>query len=184
MKRAKETDEFNQNTFWWDAIMKEMKNDRPAFEEWEGTASEIDAAYQKFTCPMIFDVKMLDSDGIFRRKARYVAGGHTTETPADLTYAYVVSRDLVRITLTLAALNGLDILACDIQNAYLTPQCREKVWTVAGPEFGSDIVETFIIKMALYGLKSYGAAFFSLLAETLHELNYVPSSKGHIPHDI
>ena len=33
----------------------------------------------------------------------------------------------------------------------------------------------FIIKMALYGLKSSGAAFCSLLAETLHELNYVPS---------
>ena len=29
--------------------------------------------------------------------------------------------------------------------------------------------------MALYDLKSSGAAFCSLLAETLHELNYVPS---------
>ena len=29
--------------------------------------------------------------------------------------------------------------------------------------------------MALYGLKSSGAAFCSLLAETLHELNHVPS---------
>ena len=28
--------------------------------------------------------------------------------------------------------------------------------------------------MALYGLKLYGASFCSLLAETLHELNYVP----------
>ena len=91
--------------------MNEMKNVRPSFEEWEGTASEIDAAYQKVTCHMIFDVKMLDSDGIFRRKARYVDGGHTTETPAALTYASVVSQDLVRIALSLAALNGLDILA-------------------------------------------------------------------------
>ena len=29
--------------------------------------------------------------------------------------------------------------------------------------------------MALYVLKSSGAAFFSSLAETMHELNYVPS---------
>ena len=155
--------------------MKEMKNVRPDFEEWEGTASEIDASYQKVTCHMIFDVKMLDSDGIFRRKAQYVAGGHTTENPAALTYVSVVSRYLVRIALTLAALNGLDILACDIQYAYITAQCREKIWTVAGPEFGSDIGKIFIIKMALYGLKSSGAVFFSLLAETLQELNYVPS---------
>ena len=34
VKRAKEIDEFNQNTFWWDAIMKEMRNVLPAFEEW------------------------------------------------------------------------------------------------------------------------------------------------------
>ena len=175
VKRAKYIDGFNQNTLWWDAIMKEMKNIRPAFEEWEGTASKIYAAYQNFTCHMIFDVKMIDSDGPFRRKAQYVAGGHTIETPAALTYAYVASRDLVRIALTLAALNGLDVLAYDIQNAYFIEQCREKIWTVAGPEFGSDIGNIFIIKMALYGLKSSGAAFCSLLAETLHELNYTPS---------
>ena len=72
--------------------MKEMKNVWPAFEEWEGTSSEIDAAYQKFTYHMIFDVKILDSDGLFRIKSRYVAGYHTTETPAALTYAYVVSQ--------------------------------------------------------------------------------------------
>ena len=59
--------------------MKEMSNVRPAFDECEGTAFNIDAAYQKVTCHMIFDVKMLDSDGIFRRKAWYVAGGHTKE---------------------------------------------------------------------------------------------------------
>ena len=88
---------------------------------------------------MIFDIKMLDSDGLFRRKVRYVAGGHTTETPAALTYAYVVSQYSVRISLTLAVLNVLDVLACDIQNAYLTAQFREKIWKVAGPEFGSDI---------------------------------------------
>ena len=51
-----------------------MKNVRPDFEESEGTASNIDTAYQKVTCHRIFDVKMLDSDGLFKRKARYVAG--------------------------------------------------------------------------------------------------------------
>ena len=102
-----------------------------------------------------------------------MAGCHTTETPAALTYAYVVSRDSVRISLTIVALNGLNILACDIQNPYLIAQCREKIWTFSGPEFGSDTGKIFIIKMALYGLKSSGTAFCSLLAETLHEINYV-----------
>ena len=106
---------------------------------------------------MIFDVKMLDSDGLFRKKAQYVTGGYTIETTAALTYASVVSRDQVRIALTLAALNGLNVLACDIYNVYLTAQCREKIWTVAGTEFGSDTGKIFIINMDLYGLKSSGA---------------------------
>ena len=71
----------------------------------------------------------------FGRKARMVAEGHTTEAPYSITYSSVVSRYSVRIALTIAALNKLDVLACDIQNAYLTAQCREKIWTRTGPEF-------------------------------------------------
>jgi len=63
-----------------------------------------------------------------------VADGHWTETPAALTYSSVVSRDSVRIAVTIAALNDLSVLACDIQNANLTAKCQEKVWTRAGPE--------------------------------------------------
>jgi hypothetical protein len=40
--------------------------------------------------------------------------------PATLTYSSVVSRDLVRIALTVAALNELDILVCDIEGAYIS----------------------------------------------------------------
>ena len=71
----------------------------------------------------------------FRRKARLVAKGNQTETPPTFTYSSVVSRDSVRIAFLVAALNDLDILACDIQNAYLTADCREKIYTIAGPEF-------------------------------------------------
>jgi hypothetical protein len=34
-------------------------------------------------------------------KARFAAGGHTTDTPHAMTYASVVSRESVRIALTL-----------------------------------------------------------------------------------
>jgi hypothetical protein len=39
------------------------------------------------------------------------------DPPKDLTYSSVVSRDSVRLFFLLAALNNLDVLACDIQNA-------------------------------------------------------------------
>ena len=79
---------------------------------------------------MIFYVKLGEK---FRRKARLVGGGQTKTAPASITYSSVVSRDSVRIALTIAALNDLDIQACDIQNAYLTEVCRENIWTSAGP---------------------------------------------------
>ncbi len=46
--------------------------------------------YQKIPLHFVFDVKM-----DFTWKARLVAGGHMTDTPASLTYSSVVSRDSV-----------------------------------------------------------------------------------------
>jgi Reverse transcriptase (RNA-dependent DNA polymerase) len=75
----------------------------------------------------------------------------------------------------MAGLNGLQVMACDIHNAYLTADCREKIWTVAGPEFGSDAGTIFIVRKALYGLNSAGATFRSLLANTLMDIGYKPT---------
>jgi hypothetical protein len=75
----------------------------------------------------------------------------------------------------IAALNDLDILAVDIGNAYLNAETREKVFAIAGPEFGSRKGYIVIIGRALYGLKSSGAAWWAHLAETLHTLGYTPS---------
>ena len=66
-------------------------------------------------------------------------------------------------------------MACDIQNAYLTANCCEKIWTYAGPEFGSERGQPMIIRKALYGLKSSGTAFRAHLAETLHDIGFKPT---------
>ena len=44
VKEAKRLDEQNGNTLWWDAICKEMKNVRVAFEVFEGKEDEIPQA--------------------------------------------------------------------------------------------------------------------------------------------
>ena len=159
----------NGDNLWWEAICMEMKNVRIAFEEFDGDKSDIPKGYQYIDCHMIFYIKMGEN---FRRKARMVTGGHKTEALNTLTYSSVVSRDSIRIALTLAALNGLDILGYDIQNAYLTVPCRERIWTIAGPEFGSDAGKIMLVVCALYGLKLSGVAFRTLLAEKLWELGY------------
>ena len=75
----------------------------------------------------------------------------------------------------IASLNDLDVLACNIQNTYLTEDCRERVWVVAGPEFGSEAGNNMLARKALYGSKSSGAAFRTFLAETMDTMGYRPS---------
>ena len=55
-----------------------LKNVRPAFEVWEKLIDEMPLGYQQSMCHLIFDVKLGEN---FRRKARFVAGGHTTKVP-------------------------------------------------------------------------------------------------------
>jgi hypothetical protein len=169
VEEALAIDEETGTTFWTDAIMKEMSKVKVAFEfceDWtpdqvrQGLARRDFVGFQEIGCHLVFDVKM-----DLTRKARFVAGGHMTETPNSLTYSSVVSRDSVRIAFLVAALNDLDILSCDVSNAYLNAPCREKIWFVAGPEFGSRQGQVVKVVRALYGLKSSGAAWRTFLQQ-------------------
>ena len=96
-----------------------------------------------------------------------------TETPATLTYTYLFSRYSVRIYLNISALNGLDILSCDIQNTYLNADFREAICDHTGQEFGSKAGPIMILRKTLYGLKFSGAVFCAHLAETLHAIGFL-----------
>ena len=170
VEHAYEIDRKNGNTLWRDAIEQEMTNVRVAFKVL-GDDDVVPPGYQQMQCHMIFDIKLGEG---FRRKARMVGGGHQVETPAHMTYASVVSRETVRIALTIAALHDLEVKASDIQNAYLTAPCAEKIWTVLGAEFGPDAGKRAIVVRALYGLASAGASFMSHLADCMRHMGYKP----------
>ena len=68
------------------------------------------------------------------------------------------------------ALNGREVKADDVLNAYIT----KKIWTTLGPELGADACKTAIIVRALYGLKSSRAAFWQHLGECMESFGYVP----------
>jgi hypothetical protein len=166
---ALQLDKENGNTYWADAITKEMSKAEVAYVPIEGvTPKEVRSnrvdqlpGFQEIKCHIIFDVKM-----DFMRKARFVAGGHMTETPLSLTYSSVVSRESVKITFLIATLNDLNIMSCDIGNAYLNATCREKIWFVAGAECGPDLQESVCkLVRALYRLKSSGTAWRAMFSE-------------------
>jgi hypothetical protein len=127
----------------------------------EGKAPEL-IGFQEIGCHIIFDVNKMD----FKRKARFVAGGHMTTAPSSMTYSSVVSRDSIRLAFLIVALNDLDIMSYDLENAYLNaPACREKIWFEGGGiECGEDYGKVCIVVCSLKGLKSAsGAAFRSSL---------------------
>ena len=156
------------NTRWRDAIAKEMKNVRIAFKILE-PEENLPPAHEFVPCHMIFDVKM---DGT--AKARLVAAGCRTSDPAGSTWAGVVSRETVRLALVYAALNDLEVMSADIQNAYLTAPTSQKLWTTCGREFGADFKKRAVITRALYGNKAAGADFRNHLRDCMELLNYFP----------
>ena len=161
VEEALQIDKKNGNNFWAEAIEKEMTNARIAFEVMPKDEKP-PPGYKQITCHLVFDIKM-----DLTRKARYVAGGHLTDPPTSLTYASVVSRDSVRLGFLIAALNGLDILAGDVQNAYLNAETKEKVYFIADNEWKANEGRTILIVRALYGLKSSALAWRKHFADTI-----------------
>jgi hypothetical protein len=171
IKEAMEIDKELGNTLWMDAVRLEMRNVRVAFEEFDSDPNSL-VGYTQITGHLVFDVKLGEN---FRRKARFCADGHKTGAPASVTYSTVVARDSVRILLMIAALNDLDVLGADVQNAFLTAPNKEKCWMIAGPEFGPEEGKTFLVVKALYGLKSASFSFRSYMAEKLASMGFTSS---------
>ena len=117
----------------------------------------------------MFDRKM----GTLHRKCDLVAAGHMTEPPASITYASFVSHESVCITLKIAVLNGLHVMAADIKNAYLNSPCDKKIWTILGPEFRPELEEMHALVIhSLYGLCSTGAAYCHHRATCMEHMGY------------
>jgi hypothetical protein len=166
VKQALAIDRNTGTSFWKDAIEKEMKNVLPAFEFRDDDV--MPPGFNEIDCHMVFDVKL---DLV--RKVRFVAGGHQTDPPKESVYSSIISCDSVHLAFLIAALDDLEILSADVQNAYLNAPTKKKIYTTAGPEFGQGKEgRPVMIVRALYGLRSSGARWHDHLAATLWEAGF------------
>ena len=129
-----------------------------------GYKGDLPNGYKKIRTHLLFDCK---HDG--RHKARMDADGHLTDVPLDSVYSGVVSLRGLRTLVFLAELNGLDIWATDIGNAYLEAETKECVYIIAGAEFGTLEGHTFVIFKALYGLRTSGLCWHEHFADCLRD---------------
>ena len=168
---AMELDHRNGNTMWRDSELTELSqiDEYKSFLDM-GAGYKPGPEYKKIRVHMVYAVK---HDG--RHKSRLVAGGHLTETPIDSVYSSVVSLRGIRILTFLGELNNLKVWSTDIGNAYLETYTQEKVYIIAGPEFGDREGHVLIISKALYGLHSSGLRWSERLADVLRSMGFFPS---------
>ena len=98
-----------------------------------------------------------------------------TAPPKDSIYSGVVTLRSLRLCMLLGELNGLDVDAADVGNAYLMAYTKEKLFIIAGSEFGDLQGCLLIIVKALYGLRTSGAKWHEFFADTLIEWVTIPA---------
>ena len=163
---AKRLDAWNKDRRWEDSIDKEMNTIKVAFQFLKKDRKAT-PGYEKSSGHLVFDVKM-----DFTRKARWVKDGYRHDSPVESTFAGVVSRETVRICLTYASLNDLNVMCCDIKSAYLQAPSSEKHYIICGPEFGEHEGCVALIKRALYGGKSSGADYWKSMRACMENLKF------------
>ena len=164
-QHAVRLDERNKNTKWQDAAGLEMCQlfEYQTFID-KGHKDQVlpPEGYKRIRVHLVFDVK---HDG--RHKVRLVADGHLTEVPVDSVYSGVVSLRGLRLMIFLGEHNALEIWATDIGNAYLEVRTKEKLYIIAGPEFGKLEGHILVIYKALYGFQTSGLCWHERFADCL-----------------
>ena len=120
---------------------------------------------------MIYDIKQQD----LRHKARLVVGGHVVDSTDHVVYSSNVHNISVRLLRLLVMKNNLNIMTGDIGNAFPTAPSMEKIWSVAGVEFGDKHGLVVEIQRALYGMATTSRAFHEFLADKLRRIGFIPS---------
>ena len=176
VQHAFNLDKLLGGTLWFDAIKSELNsiNSFKTFRILEEGES-VPEGYTRIPYHLIFDVKF---DG--RRKCRLVAGGHRTpDVPQEEVYSGVVAMETIRLAFLIASLNGLQVCAADVSTAFLYGKTREKVYVIAGPEFGKHAGKKMIIDKGLYGLKRSSARFHEHLSAKLRHMGFCPRKADH-----
>jgi hypothetical protein len=165
-------DKLHGNNKWQGATKLEMDqlHEYDTFHD-KGIGTTPGEKFKKIRVHLVYVCK---HDG--RHKARLCANGNLTERPINSVYSGVVSLKSLRTVIFLAELNGLETWATDISNAYLEAETLEKVFMIAGPEFGELEGHTpLVIFKALYGLRSSGLRWSEKFSLCLQDMGFFAS---------
>ena len=95
-----------------------------------------------------------------------------TPEPDEAVYSSVAFLRSLHTIIFLSELNKLHLWQGNVGNAYLESYTQEKVYFIAGPEFGPLQGHTMKIIKALYGLHSSGLHFHERLSMVLQDFGF------------
>ncbi len=170
VKEALQFDEENCNQAWRKAIRKELQAliDKGCFEI-RPAGSHPGKDFQFIPLHLVFDVK---PDGT--EKARLVAGGNRVDATEYDTYASTVKQISFRLLDVIGHAEDLKGLCGHIGNAFINAFTKEKVYLVAGPEWGPTLGgATLIIRKALYGLRISAERWHAHFSDTLRAMGFI-----------
>ena len=102
-------------------------------------------------------------------------GNLSPEMPREECFASVVSTKAVQLGFILAQVQNLKCVTGDVGNAFLTAFTSEKIYVVAGPEFGEFEGAIMIMQKAVYGTKTAALRFHEALSVRLRRQGFTPS---------
>jgi hypothetical protein len=131
--------------------------------------------FLRVTRRYMFTLCVMSSKTDVTSKVRLIGDGHLTDIPVESVYSRVISLHGLQMVTFLAELNGMDLWATDIGNAYLQAFTAKKLVIVSGPEFREMEGHILIISKALYRLRTSGLCWHDCFSKCLCKMGFTPS---------
>ncbi|KAI0999426.1 hypothetical protein K3495_g8772 [Podosphaera aphanis] len=162
---------------WKDAIKSELKSlkDANTYTILSGTAPP---GKRVISSKIVLRKKFKSDGSLVRRKARIFVRGFEQQYGIDYfeTFASVIRYNTLRILLSKAAVEDLDIEALDVDTAFLNPKLNEEVYMEI-PDFfalqhpGINRKKNYLkLNKSLYGLKQAPHAWFQEVKEHFKQI--------------
>ena len=144
-------------------VYKQTFSDWSCCHSFELKAGESLDGYERLSYHVVWDCQFDN-----HRNPHVVLQGDKQESITDESYSGVVSLQTIRIMFLLATVNKLQLWAADVENAFLNGITRDKLYIIAGPEFGPEREGKALI---LYK-SMYSAPYYALISINIWQLNY------------
>lgn len=163
---------------WIEAIRVELRK-LQALNTW--TVVDLPPGANTIGGRLVYAVKYTPTGLVDRYKVRFVAQGFGQRVGEDFieTFSPTIRMESLRVLLTLATVEDLEVRQCDVVSAYPRSKLHATVYIRLTPELRElldikDVNKVLLLNQALYGLKQSGREWYIEACRGLKTLGFEP----------